>query len=55
MPDGKPLLMGKEVYFSRYLTSNDVQPFRTHSRNALRVLIAIANPPWQRAFWPGTG
>lgn len=44
MPDGEPLLMGEEVYFSRYLTSNDVQPIRARSRNALRVLIAIANP-----------
>ena len=44
MPDGEPLLMGEEVYFSRYLTSNDVQPIRARSRNALRVLIAIADP-----------
>uniref|UniRef100_UPI002ACE2FBF CHAT domain-containing protein n=1 Tax=Chloroflexus sp. TaxID=1904827 RepID=UPI002ACE2FBF len=44
MPDGEPLLMGEEVYFSRYLTSNDVQPIRARSRGALRALIAVANP-----------
>ncbi|WP_298819956.1 CHAT domain-containing protein [Chloroflexus sp.] len=44
MPDGEPLLLGEEFFFSRYLTSNDVQPIRARSRNALRVLIAIAHP-----------
>ncbi len=44
MPDGEPLLMGEEVFFSRYVTSNDVQPIRSRPRDALRVLVVIANP-----------
>ncbi|MBO9318740.1 MAG: CHAT domain-containing protein [Chloroflexus sp.] len=44
MPDGEPLLLGEEIYFSRYLTSSSVQPIRARSRNTLRALIVIANP-----------
>ncbi len=50
MPDGEPLLMGEEFFFSRYLTSSDVQPIRARPRGALRALIAIANPDGVEKF-----
>lgn len=50
MPDGEPLLMGEEIFFSRYVTSNDVQPIRARPRGALRALIAIANPAGVERF-----
>ncbi|WP_322493987.1 CHAT domain-containing protein [Chloroflexus sp.] len=50
MPNGEPLLMGEEVFFSRYVTSNDVQPIRARPRGALRVLVTIANPAGVERF-----
>jgi hypothetical protein len=43
-PDGRPLLTGERVFFSRYLSSYDWRPVRQRSLNELRALVMIANP-----------
>ena len=42
--DGSALLMGEQVYFSRYLSSGDWRPVKLRPKGDLRALVAIANP-----------
>ncbi|MFL5803457.1 MAG: CHAT domain-containing protein [Roseiflexaceae bacterium] len=42
--DGSALLMGEQIFFSRYLSSGDWRPVRLRPKGQLRVLVAIANP-----------
>jgi hypothetical protein len=42
--DGSALLMGEQIYFSRYLSSGDWRPVKLRPKGDLRALVAIANP-----------
>jgi hypothetical protein len=42
--DGGTLLMGEQIFFSRYLSSGDWRPVRLRPKGQLRALVAIANP-----------
>lgn len=42
--NGRPLFMGENVFFSRYLSSLDLRPVRLSSRADLKALVFIASP-----------
>jgi len=42
--DGAPLLMGEQIFFSRYLSSGDWRRVLLRPKGDLRALVAIANP-----------
>ena len=42
--DGGALLMGEQIFFSRYLSSGDWRPVRLRPKGQLRALVVVANP-----------
>jgi hypothetical protein len=43
-PPGRPLSVHQQILFSRYLSSFDWRPVQLRPKDALRALIAVANP-----------